>query len=199
MERYTPRPESDPEAIRREDQALVEAVLGGNPDAFRFLVSRYQNLVAGVAWRYGIRRDDVEDVVSEVFTKVYTHLHQFRPEHAFSTWLYRLTANHLVDRARRLKKERGRTEMPEQVTDPSPGVEAGMETDERARILRDALAEVDDRYREVLFLVYVEGLKVEDTARILGVPEGTVKTRLMRGRDALRKILSRRHPEHFGA
>ena len=53
------------------------------------------------------------------------------------------------------------------------------------------------RYREVMHLVYVEGLKVDETARILGTPEGTVKTRLMRGREALKKILMRRNPEHF--
>jgi len=65
-------------------------------------------------------------------------------------------------------------------------------------VLRAALDELDDRYRETLFLVYVEGLKVEETARVLEIPEGTVKTRLMRGRQALKKILVRRHPEHFG-
>jgi RNA polymerase sigma-70 factor (ECF subfamily) len=59
---------------------------------------------------------------------------------------------------------------------------------ERHALVREALRHVDDRYREVLHLVYVEGLKVEETARILGTPEGTVKTRLMRGREALKKV-----------
>jgi RNA polymerase sigma-70 factor (ECF subfamily) len=58
---------------------------------------------------------------------------------------------------------------------------------------------VDHRYRQVMHLVYVEGLKVDETARILGTPEGTVKTRLMRGREALKKVLMRRNPEHFPA
>ena len=61
-----------------------------------------------------------------------------------------------------------------------------------------ALEEIDSRYRESIFLVYVEGLKVEEAARMLSVPAGTVNTRLMRGRAALRRILARRHPEHFG-
>ena len=198
MERFTPRSEPDPEDASGDDWVRVEAVLGGDTESFRPLVAKYQNLVAGVAWRYGVRRDDVEDVVSEVFAKVYTHLNQYRPDHAFSTWLYRLAANHVVDRARRAKKERGRTEMPEQVSDPAPGVQVDLETDERARILRESLEQIEPKYREALFLVYVEGMKVEDTARMLGIPEGTVKTRLMRGREALRRVLSRRHPEHFG-
>ena len=88
--------------------------------------------------------------------------------------------------------------MPQQLVDPTPGVGADVESRERVRLLRDALAELDPRYRESLFLVYVEGMKVNEAARQLGIPDGTVKTRLMRGRQALKKLLSRRHPEHFG-
>jgi RNA polymerase sigma-70 factor (ECF subfamily) len=177
---------------------LVQRVLAGEADAFGPLVSRFQGLVAGVAWRYGTRREDVEDVVSEVFFKVYRNLGQYRPDHPFSTWLYRLAANHVLDRARRARKEKGRVEMPDQVADPTPLAGEDLEADERARLVREGLAEIDLRYREAIFLVHVEGRKVEEAARILGVPEGTVKTRLMRGREALRKVLVRRHPEHFG-
>jgi RNA polymerase sigma-70 factor (ECF subfamily) len=64
--------------------------------------------------------------------------------------------------------------------------------------VRESLARVDSRYRDALFLVYVEGLRVEQAAAVLQIPEGTMKTRLMRGREALRRLLQRRHPEHFG-
>jgi len=197
MERYTQASGEAGDDRAAEDLRAVQEVLAGKTERFRDLVTRYQNLVAGIAWRSGCRREDTEDVVSEVFFKVYRNLHQFRPDHAFSTWLYKLTANHVVDRSRRLKKERGRTEMPEQIVDRSPGAADDMESDERQSLVREALADVDDRYREVMHLVYVEGLKVDETARVLGVPEGTVKTRLMRGREALRKILVHRNPEHF--
>jgi len=199
IERYTPPSGATGDDRAALDLEIVREVLGGKPERFRELVDRYQNMVAGVAWRSGCRREDVEDVVSEVLLKVYRNLHQYRPDHAFSTWLYKLTANHVVDRSRRMKKERGRTEMPEQVEDHTPGAEDTMETDERHGLVRDALRFVDERYREVLQLVYVEGLKVDETARILRTPEGTVKTRLMRGREALRKILVKRNPEHFPA
>ena len=197
MERFTPVP-ADPGADRAaEDLRIVAEVLDGRSDSFRDLVARYQNLVAGIAWRHGCRREDVEDVVSEVFFKVYRNLNQYRPDHPFSTWLYKLTANHLIDRSRRMRKERGRTEMPEQIADARPGAESDLEGDERRALVRQALLEIDDRYREVMHFVYVEGLKVDETARVLGVPEGTVKTRLMRGREALKKVLLRRNPEHF--
>jgi RNA polymerase sigma-70 factor (ECF subfamily) len=197
MERYIPPSGETGDDRAAVDLEIVREVLNGRTERFRELVTRYQNMVAGIAWRSGCRHEDVEDVVSEVLLKVYRNLHQYRPDHAFSTWLYKLTANHVVDRSRRMKKERGRTEMPEQLEDATPGAEATMEAGERQEIVREALRFVDDRYREVLHLVYVEGLKVDETARILGTPEGTVKTRLMRGREALKKILMRRHPEHF--
>ena len=184
-----------------EDQQahlLVESILQGDREGFGALVARYQKLVAGVAWRYGIRRDDIEDVVSEVFLKVYRNLHQYRPEHPFSTWLYRLAANHVLDRARRHRKERGRTEMPAQLVDSTPGAGEVMESSERVSLVRSAVKELDPRYREVIFLVYVEGMKVTEAARVLQLREGTVKTRLMRGRQALKKLLVRRHPGHFG-
>ena len=170
-----------------------------------FLISLLSGLPVALIITWLVNRD--RKVISKfsagekptgIFAKVFRNLHQYRPDHPFSTWLYRLAANHVVNRGRRAKRERLRGEMPAQVTDPSPGAMNGVETAERAEVLRAALDELDDRYREVLFLVYVEGLKVEDAARVLEIPEGTVKTRLMRGRHALKKILVRRHPEHFG-
>ena len=189
----------DEDGRAASDLRDVEAVLRGDSGAFRGLVERYQGRVAGLAWRYGVRREDLEDVTSDVFIKAYEHLGSYRPDHPFGTWLYRLAANHVIDRSRRLRKERGRTEMPEQVADPRPGAQDAVEGDEKAALLRDALASVDPRFRDALALVYVEGHSVEEAARILGVPEGTMKTRLMRGREALRRVLQRRHPEHFGA
>src|SRR6202008_4695361 len=114
-------------------------------ETFRDLVTRYQSLVAGIAWRYGIRREEIEDVVSEVFTKAYTNLGQFRPDHPFSTWLYRLAANHVIDHTRRQRKERIRSEMPEQVRDLRPGAEDDLETEERTALVRRALESVDMR------------------------------------------------------
>ena len=176
----------------------VEAVLRGDRNAFRGLAERYQGMVAGLAWRYGVRREDLEDVTSDVLIKAYENLGSYRPDHPFGTWLYRLAANHVIDQSRRRRKERLRSDMPEQIADPRPGAEDAVEGDERIALLRSALGSVDPRFRDALFLVYVEGRGVEEAARLLGVPEGTMKTRLMRGREALRRVLQRRHPEHFG-
>ena len=179
------------------DQRVVQAVLAGDRNAFSDLVKRYQRLVASVAWRYGTRAEEIEDLVSEVFFKVFQNLHRYRPENPFSTWLYRLAANHVVDHGRKSRREPGRAEMPRELVDPSLDAGDRVEISERAERVRSALQEVPARYREVLFLVYVEGFKVEETARTLGLPQGTIKSRLLRGRQKLKRILLRREPELF--
>jgi len=181
-----------------QDQRLVRAVLDGDQQAFAQLVGRYQRMVAGVAWRYGATSEEIDDLVSEVFIKTYSQLGRYRPEHAFSTWLYRLAANHVVDHGRRKRKERGRTEMPEDVVDPAVALDDDFERRQKVERLRSAMEELAPHYRETLFLVYIEGLKVNEVARELGLPSGTVKTRLMRGREALRRTIEKRHPGYFG-
>jgi RNA polymerase sigma-70 factor (ECF subfamily) len=178
------------EQAEAQDLRAVGAVLGGDPEAFGELVRRHQRLVAGIAWRYGTRREEIEDMVSEVFTKAYRNLGRYRPEHPFSTWLYRLAANHVMDHGRRARRAGPRVELPESLPDPACGPEEDAARNERARRVRRALAGLKSHYRETLFLVYVEGCGVEETARALGVPVGTVKSRLLRGRLALREALA---------
>jgi RNA polymerase sigma-70 factor (ECF subfamily) len=171
------------------DLALVERALRGEAAAFGDLVARFQRLVASVAWRYGVPRDDVEDVVSEVFVKVYENLRRFRPDHPFATWLYRLAVNHVIDRGRRHAREHRRVDMPAGLADPTPDPAVRAESSQDAHRVRQALAGLPAHYRDALFLVYVEGLRLDEVSRWLGVPLGTVKTRLMRGRHALRRAL----------
>jgi RNA polymerase sigma-70 factor (ECF subfamily) len=181
-----------------QDLLLVRSILEGDQDAFELIVENYEKLVASIAWRYGVRQEDIEDVVSEIFLKTYRNLHMFRPDHSFSTWLYRLAANHVIDHGRRRQKEQARSEMPRELADGAATASDGLEARERAAILREAMEELSPHYKEVIFLVYVEGMKIDEVVGCLELPQGTVKTRLMRGREALRKILTRKHPGYFG-
>lgn len=180
-----------------EDRALVDRALGGDEAAFERLVRAHQALVSAAVWRRGVARADLEDVVSEVFLKVYRNLHQYRPSHPFATWLYRLAGNHAIDHVRRRRREAARAEMPDDLTDPRPRAAESLETDERAALVRAGLESVSTRYRESMELVYFEGMKVDAVSKMLGVPTGTIKTRLMRGREQLRRALARTHPELF--
>lgn len=186
-----------------QDQALVARIVGGDRAAFADLVRRFQPLVGGVAWRYGIRGADLEDAVSDAFVHIYGVLDRYRPDHALATWLYRVAVNCVLDRIRRRRREIVDTERAEAAAEADavrrgPADALDGDAPERARLVREALRELPPLYREPLFLVYLEGLSVADACRILGLPSGTVKSRLLRARERLRRILVERHPEHFG-
>ena len=181
-----------------QDHRLVKSALSGEPDAFTELVQRHQDLVAGVAWRYGTPREEIEDVISEVFIKVYENLARYRPDHAFSTWLYRVAANHVMDRQRKRRREIPCGDFAEERAVTPGGAQQRLERRERAQLLRSALADLDPLYRQPLFLVYIEGQPLRAAAEMLGLRENTMKVRLLRGRRALARILADRYPDYFG-
>lgn len=184
---------------QREREA-IRAVLDGDPEPFAEIVQEYQKLVASVAWKMNVQPDRVDDVVSEVFLKVYRKLASYDDSYAFSTWLYRLTTNHVLDRYRK-RKRRGETDLEDlpEPRDHGSGADAGLLESERDRLVREVLNDMPEIYREVLALHHLEGLAVAEVSETLGVPEGTVKVRLMRGRKKLRRALEATAPEHFAA
>ena len=180
------------------ERAAIEQVLSGDPEPFAGIVRKYQNLVASVAYRMGVRQTAIEDVASEVFMKVFTRLHQYDTRYALSSWIYRITTNHVLDeiRKRRHSATQGLDELAEP-RDTRVDIAGEAEITERDGLVRQALLELPDEYARVLLLKHFEERSVLEIAEILEIPEGTVKIRLMRGRERLKKVLERRHPEHF--
>src|SRR5262245_9425917 len=82
------------------ERAVIEQVLAGNPEPFALIVRRYQGLVASVAYRMRVSPSAVEDIVSEVFIKVYTRLGQYERRYPLSSWIYRIATNHVLDEIR---------------------------------------------------------------------------------------------------
>jgi RNA polymerase sigma-70 factor (ECF subfamily) len=182
------------------EKAVVQAVLAGDPEPFARIVRQYQNLVGSVAYRMGVPSHAIEDVASEVFMKVYKNLHQYDARYALSSWIYRIATNHVLDEYR--KHGRTRPVPLDDIAepgDPRVNVAGDSEATERDGLVRDAVLSLPDEYRRVLVLKHFEERSVDEIAGILGIPEGTVKIRLMRGRQRLGKLLSTQYPEHFGA
>jgi len=179
------------------ERVVIEQILGGDPEPFGRIVRKYQNLVASVAYRMGIRQAGIEDMASEVFMKVFTRLYQYDSKYALSSWIYRIATNHVLDE---LRKRRHQPMALDEVAEPrDPRADVATETvlTERDRLVRQAVMSLPDEYSRVLVLKHFEELPVETIAEILEIPEGTVKIRLMRGRQRLGKILERQYPEHF--
>ena len=174
-----------------EDSEIVERVLAGEKGLFAELVFRHKDMVYGMASRYS-NAAEAEDLAQEVFLRAYRSLASFRGGAKFSTWLFRICRNLCLDWLKG-KARRGSTiELEEEsIIDQSPTAEDGcVDEDEKARINR-AVARLKPAFREAVILHYRGELPVPEIARLTGLPERTIETRLYRARKALRKILER--------
>ena len=168
----------------------------GDPGAFEELVNRYQGPIYNLCFRMVGNAEDAADMTQEAFIKAWKNLDSFQFEAAFSTWLYRLASNCCLDFLRSKKRRptislvTTNDEDEEQtvdVEDNAPGPEEQLLSGEDREILRKALAEIDLEQRQILTLRVVNDLSYGEIAEILGIKEGTVKSRLSRARENLRK------------
>jgi RNA polymerase sigma-70 factor (ECF subfamily) len=194
---------AETESSRAEDDSsLVEGLQQGAEWAYEGLIQRFQqpifNLVSRLLWDPG----DACDVVQEVFLKVFRKIGSFRRESSLRTWVYRIAVNEAHNHCRWSGRHRGhevglegdeegrgyREALP--AHGPSP-YDYALDQ-ERRRMVETALAELSPSYRSVVVLRDVEDLSYDEIAAILNLPMGTVKSRILRGREALRRLLEKR-------
>lgn len=174
-----------------DERAIIQRILRGERDAYAELVRAHQSRIRGYC-RYLLRHEaDAEDAAQEIFLKAYQSLDRFRGEAAFSTWLYRIAANHCLDRlrsaARRptqswdaMLEEHGEKAEALFTTTETPAAKA-----ERTELLTAVLAELPERSRQILVLREMQGLSYEELAAALGCSLDAVKGRLKRARQEL--------------
>ena len=181
-----------------EDKQIIEQVLAGDNDAFGALVERYQNRVYNLALRMCGNRDDAFDLSQEAFFRAWRSLEGFQFESAFSTWLFRLTANVCLDwlRARKRRPTVSLTTVDDEeetveleLPDPAKGPEALLLAAEDRAALARAMNQLAPEYRQILTMRAINDLSYTEIAEILQIKEGTVKSRLSRARLALRNKL----------
>lgn len=178
-----------------DDRRLIAECLGGRQDAFGELVSRYQSRLYNAAVRLLDHSEDAADVVQEAFLNAYQALHSFKGESEFFTWLYRIAFNTAISLKRKKRAsvslDAGGPDAGVEPDDPSDYVKPGaaLERTEEESQLQEALNRLSHEHREVLVLKDIEGMKYEEIADILGVPVGTVRSRLHRARLELRELL----------
>lgn len=180
-----------------EEQVWISQSAAGDAHAFAHLVERYEKTVYHHALRLVGSREDAADVTQEVFWKAWRALPSFRKESSFSTWLYRLTDNACLDLLRREKKRRGDTSLEtdeglslaQQLPHPAPSPQDHVEAQERQTALEQGLAQLSEEHRRILVLREISGLSYQEIGSILGLSDGTVKSRLARARMALANYL----------
>jgi RNA polymerase sigma-70 factor (ECF subfamily) len=172
------------------DEDLVRRFLSGDRGAFAILVERHERRVYNLALRMTGREEDARDAAQDAFLTALRKLSSFRGEAAFTTWLHRVTVNACYD----LLRKRQRQPLLDPGTDQLPGIEpppAPDHADEADLSLdvRAALLQVPEDFRVVMILHDVQDLPQDRVAEILGIPVGTVKSRLHRGRVALARAM----------
>ena len=183
------------------DAELMKRFGAGDDEAFRRLVERHQKALLGFFWRRCLDRAVAEDCVQEVFLRLVRHRGTWRPDAKFTTYLYRIAENHWIDRWRSKKSAPGIASLEGLVDDEagesSPGfAQPGPAPSERAaqmelgRTIERALARLSEEQRSVFALAETRGMKYEDIGRVLGIPVGTVKSRMHAAVTRLRELLA---------
>lgn len=179
------------------DEDLVAAVLRGDRERFGDLVDRYQGRLVNYLFRLLRSADDAHDLAQEVLVKVYQVLDRYDPQYKFSTWLFRVAQNAAIDqiRRRRLKLVSLRQDDSEgdgrdwDLPSPERGPYGELRNRERGDAIQDAIDGLPWEYRELILLRHFGELPYEEIARMKGMPLGTVKNKLFRGRQMLKERL----------
>lgn len=179
-----------------EEKKLIQQVLHGDHQAFAQLVERYEDRVYGLCLRMSNDREEAKDLAQEAFFKAWRGLRFYKAEAGFSTWLYRLTTNVCIDHLRQAKRRSAisLTASDEEavefdVEDPSPTPEEQLQDQMRKQAVEQAMARLEEEFRLVLTLRVIEERSYDEIAEILDLKVGTVKSRLARAREKLKKLL----------
>ncbi|BAQ09107.1 RNA polymerase sigma factor sigw [Bacillus sp. OxB-1] len=176
----------------------INEVLKGNQDAFEEIVTLFQHRLYQVCYRMLGNAQEAEDIAQEAFVRAYINIHTFDQKRKFSTWLFRIATNLCIDRIRKKKPDYYLdAEVPgteglnlySQVAAADELPEDQVEKMELQERIHYEIGRLPDKYRSVITLRYIEELPLQEIGDILELPLGTVKTRVHRGREALRKQL----------
>ncbi|MGO9230993.1 MAG: RNA polymerase sigma factor [Bryobacteraceae bacterium] len=185
------------ERILDQDSSLVSRCLRGDEPAWEELVRVHSRRVYGLCYRFTNSASESQDLTQEVFLRVFRTLHSFRAaEGSFGTWLARLTRNLLIDNYRRTRQERVTDSLDDRLPvmgDPSAAGSArpdqALAGREASEILQAALQKLSPDLREAVILRDLQEMEYREIAHVLTIPEGTVKSRINRGRAELARLL----------
>jgi len=180
------------------DNKLIASALAGSQDAYRELMERHRPAIYHIVFKFVREKEATADLVQETFMKAFASLETYRSEYKFSTWLYRIAANSAIDF---LRKQRICTLSLDTSTDDSDGhgeydvpdltynPEKDLEEREQRISIHDAIESLPEKYRQVIIYRHKDDRSYEEIAEALNIPIGTVKARIFRARELLKKKL----------
>jgi len=186
-----------------EDDKLVKQAKKGSNDAFNKLVSKYREQLHFHIGKMIRDREQVEDLVQEVFMKAFDNLESYNTQYAFSTWIYRIATNHTIDYLRKKKLKTLSINDPVTTKDGEMNVQLpdeNFETDraiirkQRKKMIESAISNLPEKYRDVIRMRHMEEMSYQEISDELDLPLGTVKAHIFRAREMLyKKLKDKRH------
>ncbi|WP_028558979.1 RNA polymerase sigma factor SigW [Paenibacillus pinihumi] len=179
---------------------LARLSLKGDQQAFAEIVGLYQEKLYHMAYRMLGNRQEAEDVVQEAFLRVHNNLDRYDEKLKFSTWIYRIATNLCIDRLRKRKPSYSLDAQPtdhdgldgySMIPSDNRTPESEVLLSETQQIIHQAMATLPVKYKTVMVLRYLQEMSLQEIGDVLGMPVTTVKTRVHRGREFLRKKLER--------
>lgn len=202
-------PESQAAAVSL-DALLVERLKSGEESAYETLIARFQQPIYNLCYRLLNDPADAADVVQEVFLKVFRSIDHFRGQSTLKTWIYRIAVNEAYNQRRWFGRHRRQevgledddeTSRPwlDSISDPARDPYDLTLNEERHQLIENSLREINADFRAAVILRDLEELSYEEVAEVLQISLGTVKSRILRGREALRRVLSEQmNPQRAG-
>ena len=180
------------------DEEIIKRMKRGDRNAFNELVKGYESKVVNAAFGMLSNREDAYDAAQEVFIRIYKSIGAFKGQSSLTTWIYRITVNICNDALRKRQRtaqtvsingESDDENPVMELQDTSPTPEEAAESNEAQKAVREAIGDLSEEYRQIITLCDLQGLSYDEAAQILQCPTGTVKSRLNRARNSLRKKL----------
>ena len=184
--------------MKRDDSALVKRAKEGSGKAYDELVVLYKDAVFNIIFRMVRNRQEAEDLSQEAFIKAYNSINSFNEEYAFSTWLFKIATNHCIDffRKRKLKTYSMEQtvrykddEIKHDYADHEKRADKDLLAVEKAEMIRGAIRKLPEKYQTAINLRHRDEKSYDEIAEILDIPLGTVKARIFRAREMLKKSL----------
>ena len=191
-----------PEPLGESIEALIQRCLRGDQAAWDQIVRQHWRKVFNVAYKFVGRHDEAEDLTQDIFLKIFKSLDTFDRRANFQTWLISISRNLCIDHYRSVRKERETIDRGVDASALSPvsrevsPVQA-LEQRDRVALLRQALAELPETLRTAVLMRDIQELSYQEIADALKLPEGTVKSRINRGRTELARQIRKLRGEHY--
>ena len=190
------------ELTDKSDLELIDAAIDGNQGAYSIIMERYKNSLGALIFKMVHNQEETKDLVQEAFIKAFNALESYNRKYSFSTWLFKIASNNCIDHLRKKRLKTSSIDAPiatkdgevkQEIPDMTFNPEGKVVQDELISGIDNAIAALPEKYKDVINLRHKKDKSYEEIANQLDLPIGTIKARIFRAREMLKKSLVKMH------